>query len=91
MNAIEWMAARTRTLSTEVITVSADEADHAAEVGTYEVTTLIFTGRIPARMVREAQKLARGLTNDATTQHRVMCNPKTGVVEYFRSDYRKVA
>ena len=91
MNAIEWMAARAKVISTEVITVTAEEADSAEEVGTFEIVTEAFGGAIPYHMKKEAFALARKIQNTAETQIKVQGYDKTDVVEFFKTTIKRVA
>lgn len=91
MNAIDWMAARAKVISTDIITVSAAEADSAEEVGTFEVTLEAFGGAIPYRMKKEAFALARKIQNTAEVQIKVQGYDKTDLVEFFKTTVRRVA
>lgn len=90
MNAIDWMAARAKVISTEIITVNAIEAETADEVGTFQVTLEAFGGIIPYRMKKEAFALARKIQNTAEVQIKVQGYDKTDVVEFFKTTVKRV-
>ena len=91
MNAIDWMAARAKVISTDIITISADEADTPDEVGTFEVVIECFGGVIPYRMKKEAFALARKIQNTAEVQIKVQGYDKSEVVEFFKTTVKRVA
>lgn len=91
MNAIEWMAARAKVISKEIITVTAQEADRPEEIGTFEVVTEVFGGAIPYRMKKEAFALAKKIQNTEEVQIKVQGYDKTDVVEFFKTTVKRIS
>lgn len=88
MNAIDWMKDKAITRPVEFITVSADEADCADEVGTYKITRKAFSGFVPYRMMKEAMKSP--LVKTASTVETLLVDMKKNHVEFSVTEYEKV-
>ena len=79
-NALNWIKERTVTKTDEPITV---------EGVTYEITTEVFAGHLPRRMISALAKAPRE-TSDLVNEV-VRVNARTGFTEYFRTVYTPIA
>jgi hypothetical protein len=91
MNAIDWMESKATKATVDFISVSEIEADSAEEVGTYEVVTSVFSGFIPAHMIRAASKQSAAIVNTPTCNRVLLVNLKNGHAEFSKTEYRKVS